>query len=63
MEEDGEAQVSDRFAKAATIRVGQHVRFSKGKMQFAKATEQNFSTEIFSVAKVIDRRPRAVYKL
>jgi len=32
-------------------------------MRFAKAAEQNFSTEIFRVAKVIDRRPRAVYEL
>ena len=50
-------------AKAATFRVGQHVRISKEKIQFAKAAEQNFSTEIFRVAKVIDRRPRAVIEL
>ena len=51
------------FAKAATIPVGQHVRVSKEKMLFAKAAEQNFRTEIFRVAKVIYRRPRAVYVL
>jgi len=39
------------------------VRISEEKMKFAKAAEQNFSTEIFRIIKVIDRRPRAVYKL
>jgi len=52
-----------RVAKAAGFRLGQHVRISKEKMRFAKAAEQNFKTEIFSVAKLIDRRPRVVYKL
>jgi len=52
-----------RVAKAATFRVGQHVRISKEKMRFAKVAEQIFSTEIFKVAKVTDRRPRAVYEL
>ena len=36
--------------------------FSKEKIRFAKAAEQNFSTEIFRVAKVIDSRPRVVYE-
>ena len=31
-------------------------------MRFAKAAEKNFSTEIFRVAKVNERRPRAVYE-
>jgi len=52
-----------RVAKAATFRVGQHIRIRKEKMRFAKATEQNFSTDIFKIAKVIDRRPRSVYEL
>jgi len=52
-----------RDAKAASFGVGRHVRISNEKMRFAKAAEQNLSTEIFSVAKVIDRRPRAVYEL
>jgi len=52
-----------RVAKAATFRVGQHVRISKEKMRFTKAAEQNFSTEIFKIAKVIDRRPRTLYEL
>jgi len=52
-----------RVAKAVGFGVGQHVRISKGKMRFAKAAEQNFSTEIFRVAEVIDRRPRVVNEL
>ena len=51
-----------RVAKA-TFRVGQHVRIRKEKTRFAKVGEQNFSTEIFKVAKVIDRRSRAVFEL
>ena len=46
-----------RVAKAE-FHVGQHVRISKEKMKFAKSTDQNFSTEIFRMAKVIERRPR-----
>ena len=48
------------IAKAATFRVEHHVRISKEKMRFAKVLEQNLSTEIFKVAKLMDRRPRAV---
>jgi hypothetical protein len=47
----------------AKFRVGQHVRISKEKMKFAKAAEQNFSTEIFRIVKLIHRRPRVVYEL
>jgi len=47
----------------AKFRVGQHVRISKEKMKFAKGYEQNFSTEIFRIAKVIDRKPRPLYEL
>jgi hypothetical protein len=43
--------------------VGQHVRISKEKMVFAKGAEQNFSTEIFKISKVIRRIPRPVYEL
>jgi len=32
-------------------------------MRFANVAENNFCTEIFQVAKVIARRPRAVYEL
>ena len=49
-----------RVAKAATFREGQHVRISKEKLQFAKAAEQSFSTQIFRVAKLIVTWPRVV---
>jgi len=32
-------------------------------MKFAKSAQQNFSTEIFPFAKVIERRPRPLYEL
>jgi len=32
-------------------------------MKFAKGGEENFSTEIFRIAKVIQRRPRPIYEL
>ena len=47
----------------ANISVGQHVRISKEKMKFGKGYKQNFSTEIFRIAKVIERIPRLVYEL
>jgi len=47
----------------AKFRVGQHMRISKEKMQFAKSSEQTFSTEIFRIAKVIERRPRTLLEL
>ena len=47
----------------AKIRVAQHVRIRKEKMKFAKAAEHNFSTEIFSIVKVIHRRSQFVYEL
>ena len=47
----------------ASFRGGQHVRISKVKMKFAKAAENNFSTELFRIVKVIHRRPRVVYEL
>jgi len=52
-----------RVAKKAKFRVGQHVRIGKEKTRFAKAAEQNFSTENYSVAKVIERRPRKLDEL
>ena len=39
------------------------MRISKEKMKFAKGCELNFSTEIFRIAKVIQRSPRTVYEL
>jgi len=47
----------------ATFHIGQHVRISKGNMEFAKAAEQNFSTQIFRIVKAIHRSPRADYEL
>jgi len=47
----------------AKFRVGQHVRISKEKMNFAKAAEHDFSTEIFRIVKGIHRRPRAFSEL
>jgi hypothetical protein len=40
-----------------------HVRISKQKALFAKGYEQTFSTEIFRVAKVFQRKPQPVYQL
>jgi len=51
-----------RVAKAE-IRVGQHVRISREKMNFAKSAEQHLSTQLFLIAKVIERRPRPLYEL
>ena len=47
----------------ARFRVGQRVGISKEKMNFAKGAEQNFSKELFRVAKVIKRWPRPFYEL
>jgi len=43
--------------------VGQHVNIRKDKMKFPKGGEQTFSTKIFRITKVIERRPRPVYEL
>jgi len=43
--------------------VGEHVRISKENMKFAKRVEQNLSTEVFRITKVIERRPRPSYEL
>jgi esterase/lipase superfamily enzyme len=45
------------------FKVNDHVRISKQKVLFAKGYEQTFSTEIFRVAKVIQRKPQPVYQL
>jgi len=52
----------DRVPKVA-FRMGQNVPISKEKMRFAKAAEENFITEIFRVAKVIEMRPRGPYEI
>jgi hypothetical protein len=59
------AQQREQRIQRALVKfsVGQHVRISKKKMIFAKGSEQNFSTEIFKIIKVIRRIPRPVYEL
>ena len=44
-------------------KVGDLVRITKEKVKFAKGYEQNFSTEIFQVVKVIRRVPQPVYEM
>ena len=48
---------------AVRYSVGQHVRISKEKLKFAKYGEQNYTTEIFRISKVVRRDPRPVYEL
>jgi hypothetical protein len=43
------------------LNVGQKVRISKKKMKFAKGGEQNYTTEVFRIIKVIRRTPLPVY--
>ena len=43
--------------------IGQLVRINKEKAKFAKSEEQNYTTEIFRIVKVIHRGPRPVYEL
>ena len=45
------------------FRVVKHVRISKEKMKFAKGGEQNYTTEVFRIIKVIRRTPRSLYEL
>jgi hypothetical protein len=45
------------------FKVGQHVGFSKEKLKFAKGVEQNYTTEIFEIHKVVSRIARPVYEL
>jgi len=52
----GKAAQTRRLSKPK-FRVGQHVRISKEKMEFAKGGEQNYSTEIFKIRKVVYRTP------
>ena len=48
---------------AVRYSVGQHVRISKEKFKFAKGGEQNYTTEVFAISKVVRRVPRPVYEL
>jgi len=47
----------------AKYRVGQYVRIGEEKIMFVKTAEHKFSTEIFRIVIVSDRRLRAVYEL
>ena len=58
----GKAGKTQRLSKLK-FRVGQHVRISKEKMKFAKGGEQNYTTEIFKVRKVVHKTPRPVFEL
>ena len=51
-----------RDAKAM-FRVWQNVGISNEEMKFAKNAEQNFSTDIFRIATVIERHPPPLYEL
>ena len=62
MEEITEKRRRGRVIKAK-YSVRQNVRLSKEKAKFAKSAEQNFSTEIFRIVKVIPRKPRPVHEL
>ena len=48
---------------AVRYSVCQHVRISKEKLKFAKGGEQNYTTKIFRISKVVRRVPRPVYEL
>ena len=53
------------FVPRASVRfrAGQHVRISKEKLKFAKGGEQNYTTKIFRIHKVVHKIPRPVYEL
>jgi len=57
----GKADRARRLSKLK-FRVGLHVRISK-EVKFAKGGEQNYTTEIFKVRKVVHRTPRPVFEL
>ena len=50
-------RAADRFS------VGQQVRISKEKFNFAKGGEQNYTIEIFRIHKIVRRIPHPVYEL
>jgi hypothetical protein len=56
----GQSKIKTAVAK---FRVVQYVRISKEKLIFAKGVEQNYTTEIFKIRKVVHRRLRLVYEL
>ena len=50
-------------AVRAKFRAGKHVRIRKEKMKFSNGGEENYNTEIFRIAKVIERRPLPVFEM
>jgi len=60
-EDEREAQ-PDPYC-ATQISRGHHVRIGKTKNKFAKGGDQNYTTHVFRIIKVIRRTPRPVYEL
>ena len=56
---------TDRTRRLSKLKfwVGQRLRNSKENMKFAKGGEQNYTTEIFKVRKVVHRTPRSVFEV
>ena len=48
---------------AVRFSVGEHARISKEKFKFPKCGEQNYTTDIFRIHKVMRKVPRPVYEL
>jgi len=57
----GKAGKTQRLSKLK-FRVGQHERISKKNMKFAECGEQDYTTEIFKLRKVVHRTPRPVFE-
>jgi len=61
--EENERKEASQSCRSCEIPRRQHVRITKEKMKFATGGEQNFSTEIFRIAKITERMPRPVFEL
>lgn len=61
--DDEKTRLSTLRRRIPQFKVGDKVRISREKRTFEKGYEPNFSTEIFTIAGVTRRTPRAVYKL
>ena len=53
---------STRFSPKCSFKIGDTVRISREKFRFEKGYEQNWTREIFTICKIINRSP-VVYKL
>jgi len=60
MEEDGGPEMAGSRCESY-VSCGKAHALQQGEDAVFKAAEQNFSTEIFRVSKLIERRQRAVY--